>query len=148
MAGTQTPWLSCVAAIAAMLTMGGVAAAQQASPPASEAPAAPSLQPVEPEVPPPAKAPAVTPSEAPATSTTPGLVGLNVFSSDGTRIGEVRAIAAGANGAVELHVRTGGFLGFGGRIVAIPEGRYTRSGQSIRLNLDSSQINDLPAIND
>ena len=42
-------------------------------------------------------------------------------------------MAAGAHGAVELHVRTGGFLGFGGRIVAIPEGRYTLK---VKVNLE------------
>jgi hypothetical protein len=145
MAGAQIRSISCAAAILALC---GAAVAQQAPPtPPVESPSSPSTQRVVPEVPP-TKAPAVQPSEAPAESATPSLVGLDVFSSDGTRIGEVRAMGSGPNGAGELHVRTGGFLGFGGKIVAIPEGRYARSGQSIRLDLDSNQVNDLPAVND
>jgi hypothetical protein len=148
MAGVQTRSISCAAA---MLALCSVAAAQQAvSPAPSEAPPpVPNTQQPGPSaVPPPTKAPAVKPSEAPAASPGPSLVGLDVFSSDGTRIGEVRAMSTGPSGSPELHVRTGGFLGFGGRIVAIPEGRYARAGQSIRLDLDSTQVSDLPAIND
>jgi sporulation protein YlmC with PRC-barrel domain len=94
----------------------------------------------------PTKAPAVKPSETPAAQ---GLVGLNVFSSDGTRVGEVRSVATGANGEiVGLLIRTGGFLGFGGRIVSIPEGRFMRSGQTVRLDLDADQVSGLPEVKD
>jgi sporulation protein YlmC with PRC-barrel domain len=127
----KTRSISCAAAVVALC---GLAAAQQAPPPSAEAP--------------PAKAPAVKPSEAPAALPGRDLVGLNVFSSDGTRVGEVRTVNAGPSGAVTLHVKTGGFLGFGGRIVAIPEGRFTRTGQSIRLDLNSEQVNDLPEVKD
>jgi sporulation protein YlmC with PRC-barrel domain len=96
--------------------------------------------------PPPSKAPAVKPSEAPAAQ---DLVGLNVFSADGTRIGEVRGVNTDPSGdIVALHIRTGGFLGFGGRIVAIPQGKFIRSGQSIRLDLDSDQVTGLPEVKD
>jgi hypothetical protein len=100
--------------------------------------------------PPSSKAPAVKPADAPAAPGTPvgqDLVGLNVFSSDGTRVGEVRAVNTGANGdIVALHIRTGGFLGFGGRIVAIPQGKFIRSGQSVRLDLDSEEVTGLPEV--
>ena len=87
------------------------AAAQQAAPP-----------PAQEQDPTPSKPPAVNPSDAPAARTGQDLVGLLVFSSDGTRVGEVRSVNTGPDGQiVSLHVRTGGFLGFGGRIVAIPE---------------------------
>jgi hypothetical protein len=49
---------------------------------------------------------------------------------------------------VSLHVRTGGFLGFGGRIVAIPGGKFIRSGHSIRLDLDSDEVTGLPEVKD
>jgi len=102
--------------------------------------------------PPASKAPAVKPSEAPAAPGAPvarDLVGLNAFSSDGTRVGEVRAVNTGANGdIVALHIRTGGFLGFGGRIVAIPQGKFIRSGQSVRLDLDSEEVTGLPEVKD
>lgn len=121
------------------------AAAQQASGQPPTAPPAPSERAPQ-ATPPPAKAPAVKPSEAPAAQ---DLVGLNVFSSDGIRVGEVRAVNTGPSGnIVALHIRTGGFLGFGGRTVAIPEGRFFRSGQSIRLDLDSDQVGGLPEAKD
>jgi hypothetical protein len=131
---------------AALLSLGPLVAAAQ------QAPAQPPTTPPTPSerapqaTPPPAKAPAVKPSEAPAAQ---DLVGLSVFSSDGTRIGEVRAVHTGPNGnIVALRVRTGGFLGFGGRTVAISEGRFFRSGQSIRLDLDSDQVGSLPEVKD
>ena len=100
--------------------------------------------------PPASKTPAVKPSEPPVAPGAPvaqDLVGLNVFSSDGTRVGEVRAVNTGANGdIVALHIRTGGFLGFGGRIVAIPQGKFIRSGQSVRLDLDSEEVTGLPEV--
>jgi hypothetical protein len=90
----------------------------------------------------------VDPSETPAgQSRTESLVGLVVFSSDGTRVGEVRSVSTGPGGdIVTLNVRTGGFLGFGGRIVAIPGGKFIRSGHSIRLDLDSEAVTALPDV--
>jgi hypothetical protein len=77
------------------------------------------------------------------------LVGLDVFSSDGTRVGDVRAVSTGPSGdIVALYVRTGGFLGFGARTVAIPQGRFTRTGRSVRLDLDSGQVSELPEVKD
>jgi hypothetical protein len=74
-------------------------------------------------------------------------VGLDVFSSDGIRVGEVRAVDTGPSGdIVTLHMYTGGFLGFGGRIVAIPQGKFMRSGQSVRLDLDSDEVTGLPEV--
>jgi hypothetical protein len=64
-------------------------------------------------------------------------------------VGEVRATTTDPGGDVgTLHVRTGGFLGFGTRIVAIPAGSFTRSGQIIRLNLSAEQVNKLPSMQD
>jgi hypothetical protein len=93
---------------------------------------------------------AVDPSETPAGhAQTQSLVGLVVFASDGTRVGEVRSVSAGPGGdIVALHVRTGGFLGFGGRIIAIPGSKFIRSGHSIRLDLDSDEVTGLPEVKD
>jgi hypothetical protein len=93
---------------------------------------------------------AVDPSETPAGhAQTQSLVGLVVFASDGTRVGEVRSVSAAPGGdIVALHVRTGGFLGFGGRIVAIPGSKFIRSGHSIRLDLDSDEVTGLPEVKD
>jgi hypothetical protein len=130
---------------AVLLSLWPLAAAAQQAPAQPPTPPPPSER-VPQATPPPAKAPAVKPSEAPAAQ---DLVGLSVFSSDGTRIGEVRAVGTGPNGnIVALHIRTGGFLGFGGRTVAVAEGRFFRSGQSIRLDLDSDQVGSLPEVKD
>lgn len=119
--------------LGAILVIGGPAAAQRAPSPPAEAPTG--------------KPPAVKPSESPAETADKDLVGLDVFSSDGTRVGEVRAAKTSPGGdIVQLHVRTGGFLGFGGRTVAIPQGRFTRTGRTVRLNLDSDQVNGLPEV--
>lgn len=116
-----------------------LAAAQQAPP--AEAPPAPRAEP------PSTKPLAVKPSEAPAATPEGDLVGLDVFSSDGTRVGDVRAVSTGPSGdVVALHIRTGGFLGFGARIVAVPQGRFTRAGRSVRLDLDSGQVSGLPEV--
>jgi hypothetical protein len=123
----------------AILGTCGLAAAQQAPP--AEVPPAPRA------APPSTKPPAVKPSEAPAATPEKDLVGLDVFSSDGTRVGDVRAVSTGPSGVVvALHIRTGGFLGFGGRTVAVPQGRFTRAGRSIRLDLDSGQVSELPEV--
>ena len=90
--------------------------------------------------------PAAPPSETPAGH---DLVGLSVFSSDASRVGEVRAVSTGTDGnVIAIHVRTGGFLGFGSRIVAVPEGKFSRGGQSLKLNLSAKQVGKLPEIKD
>ena len=134
--------IACAAAILGhVLALSSIAAAQQQTPPMEAAPGTKSAPGT-----PPTKAPAVKPSEAPI-SGTESLVGLDVFSSDGTRVGEVRAVSTGPDGGVvALHVRTGGFLGFGGRTVAIPQGRFSRTGQSVRLDLNSDQVTSLPEV--
>ncbi len=138
--------ISCALAVLGLLAGPySLAAAQPATSPPAEAPAAPETKPLPGGQP--TKPPAVKPSEAPAQGLEQNLVGLDVFSSDGTRIGQVRAVSTGTGGdVVALLVRTGGFLGFGGRIVAIPQGRFTRTGQSVRLDLDSDQVSDLPEV--
>ena len=147
MAKLKTARLLCAAATVGAWPL--IAAAQQSPPlqsPPTGAPALPKADPAPQVAPPPAKAPGVKPSEAPAGQ---GLVGLNVFSADGTRVGEVQSVDTGPNGdIVALHVRTGGFLGFGGKVVAVPEGRFMRSGQSVRLDFDADQIDSLPTVKD
>ena len=136
--------------LAAALILAPLAVAAQQGPTKPQEPqAAPSPAPEPgPQVTPPPRP--VAPSETPAgQSQTQSLVGLVVFSSDGTRVGEVRSVSTGPAGdIVSLHVRTGGFLGFGGRIVAIPQGKFIRSGQSIRLDFDSDEVKRLPEVRD
>jgi sporulation protein YlmC with PRC-barrel domain len=73
------------------------------------------------------------------------LVGLAVFGSDGQKVGDVQAVKVEAGGPIqEIHVRTGGFLGFGGRMVAIPAGKFSKSGQSVQLAMTSTEVKALP----
>jgi hypothetical protein len=132
-----------IACVAAIFVLCNLVSAQQTPP--AEAPAAPRTEPAPGTSP--SKPPAVKPSEAPISGSEQSLVGLDVFSSEGTRVGEVRGVRTGPGGdVVALHVRTGGFLGFGGRTVAVPKGRFTRTGQTVRLDLGSDQVSALPEV--
>lgn len=108
--------------------------------------------------PPPAANPAPTTPTTPSPAkpadksvTAPGdaksLVGLAVFSSDGNKMGNVRSVSAGPDGTVKaIHIKTGGFLGFGGKVVAIPEGRFTKSGDNIQLGISADEVSKLPEV--
>jgi hypothetical protein len=138
-----------ISSVVALLGLCSLAAAQQAPNLPAETPPVPRTEPGPGVVPPPIKPPAVKPSEAPIATPEQSMVGLDVFTADGTRIGDVRGMSTGPGGeVVTLHVRTGGFLGFGGRIVAVPQGRFTRTGQIVRLDLDSDQVSGLPEVRD
>jgi sporulation protein YlmC with PRC-barrel domain len=75
------------------------------------------------------------------------MIGLAVFGADGQKIGEVKDVKAAADGKVEeIHVKTGGMLGFGGRTVAIPAGKFNKSGQNVQLALTSDDVSKLPRV--
>ena len=75
------------------------------------------------------------------------LVGLAVFSSDGNKLGNVHSVNAEPDGKVKaIHIKTGGFLGIGGKLVAIPDGKFTRSGENIQLGLTSDEVSKLPEV--
>ncbi len=77
------------------------------------------------------------------------LVGKDAFSSDGSRVGDVRAVKTAPDGKVTaLLLRTGGFLGFGGRMVEIPEGRFKPSTQDVRLDMTADEASKLPEVKD
>jgi sporulation protein YlmC with PRC-barrel domain len=122
-----------------------VAQTQAPSPPSPSAPP-PSGRP---ELP---KAPGATqPGTAEKSATAPGeanpLIRMAVFSSDGSKVGTVHSISTGPDGSVKsLHIRTGGFLGFGARLVAIPEGRFTRNGDNIQLGMTADEVSKLPEV--
>lgn len=129
---------------AALLCLSVLAAAAQT--PAPTPPEKPASAPEERPGPSPQKPRAARPSETPAGH---DMVGLSVFSSDGSRVGDVRAVNEGPDGNVaSLRVRTGGFLGFGARIVAIPEGKFARSGQGVRLTFTAEEVGNLPPVKD
>jgi PRC-barrel domain len=75
------------------------------------------------------------------------LIGLAVFSSDGSKLGNVHSVNAEPDGKVKaIHLKTGGFLGIGGKLVAIPEGKFTRAGENIQLGMTSDEVSKLPEV--
>jgi sporulation protein YlmC with PRC-barrel domain len=77
------------------------------------------------------------------------LLGLAVFSADGSRLGVVHSVAAEPDGNVKaIHIRTGGFLGFGGKLVAIPQQKFRKVGENIKLQMTADEVGKLSAVND
>jgi sporulation protein YlmC with PRC-barrel domain len=133
-----------------------LANAQTETQPTSPAPSAPpaATQPAPSPMPPPAtrpstepKRPVTGPADKSAAAKTNPLIGLAVFSSDGSRLGTVQSVATEPGGKVTaIHIKTGGFLGFGGKTVAIPEGKFTRAGDNVQLGMTSEEVSKLPEI--
>ena len=112
----------------------------QTSPPAASPAPAPATTPMTPAAKPAEKS-VTAPSDAKS------LVGVAVFSADGSKMGNVRSVSAGPDGSVKaIHIKTGGFLGFGGKVVAIPEGRFTKSGDNIQLGMSADEVSKLPEV--
>ena len=77
-----------------------------------------------------------------ATAPQPGMV---VVSSDGQKIGTVESIDGTQDGKLTaLHVASGGFLGFGARLVTIPEGRFAVVGDMVRVEMTADEVSKLP----
>jgi len=77
------------------------------------------------------------------------LLGLAVFSSDGNKVGAVESIDAQPDGKITaINVKIGGFLGFGARVVAVPDGKFERVGTVVRVGLTAEEIGKLPALRD
>ncbi len=73
------------------------------------------------------------------------LIGLTVYSSDGSKMGTVQSVATAPDGkATAIHLKTGGFLGIGGKLVAIPDTKFTRTGARIQLSMTSDEVGKLP----
>jgi hypothetical protein len=76
------------------------------------------------------------------------LVGLVAFSSDGQKLGSVQDVSTGPDGKTVIFLRTGGFLGFGARIVAVPEAKFTRTGDFIQLGMTAHDVGELAGAKD
>lgn len=75
------------------------------------------------------------------------LIGLVVFASDGTKVGTVDSVDGEPDGRLTaINVRTDGFLGLGTRVVAVPEGKFQRTGGSVHVALTAEELSKLPAI--
>jgi hypothetical protein len=134
----------------ALLTFFALSAAAQQAPgpePSTPAEKTPMAKPDSSPGPSPEK-PTAMPKSSESKSANP-LIGLTAISSDGSKVGDVRAVRTTPDGKVTaLRVKSGGFLGFGGRIVEIPEGKFTRSGDTVRLSLTAEEVSKLPAAKD
>ena len=77
------------------------------------------------------------------------LVSLAVFSSDGNKVGTVDSVDGEPDGTITaINVKTGGFLGLGARVVAIPEGKFKRAGTIVQIDMTAEEVNKLPALKD
>jgi hypothetical protein len=74
-------------------------------------------------------------------------VGMPVFTSDGRKVGEVKDVKSAPDGkASVIHVSTGGFLGFGVKIVEIPAGLCELAGRNVQLGLTYDEVTKLPVV--
>ena len=100
-----------------------------------------------------ATAPSAAPQAAPSTSPaekkaaipvdTSKLVGLSAKSSDGHNLGTIQSVK-GPSGKTGIGVKVGGFLGIGGHLVEIPDGRFNRVGETVQVNMTADEVNNLP----
>jgi len=129
-------------AVVLALALWLAASAQTQGPPSPSAPS-PAAGPNAAPTPPPA-GPAGS-SAAPRAADP--MLHMAVFSADGSKVGTVQSISTAPDGAIKsIHIRTGGFLGFGARLVAIPQGRFTRNGKAIQLGLTAEEVSKLPEL--
>jgi hypothetical protein len=48
------------------------------------------------------------------------------------------------SGKSAIGLKVGGFLGFGGHMVAIPDGKFNRIGDTVQVNMTTDEVNRLP----
>jgi hypothetical protein len=76
-------------------------------------------------------------------------LGRDAFSQDQILAGTVEKIVAAPDGRVQaIMLKTGGFLGFGAKVVAIPEGQFHMRGANVQLQLTLEEVQKLPAQRD
>ena len=139
--------IGTVAVLAAIPLLSAVAQTQSPAPAETSPP--PAVTKPETTMPP-AQRPATSPASVPDKAVTaPGkqhpLVGLAAISSDGSNLGSVQKVVAGPDGkASAIHLKVGGFLGFGGKVVAITSSKFNRSGDKIQVGMTADEISKLP----
>ena len=138
------------AAILVTVPLLSALAQSQSSPPSDTAPPPAVMKPD--ATTPPAQREAMPPTNPnQKTVVVPSMVaptaGLAVQSSDGSNLGSIRSVKAGPDGKVSaIYLKTGGFLGMGGKIVAIPEGKFTRKGELVQLTMTADDVSKLPEV--
>jgi hypothetical protein len=148
--------LRLIGAAALVSSAAALSAAAQTQTPAPDAQATPPAAKPEPAPTPPT---GMKPAEPPKSPTMPSgnkqsaapakdpMIGLTIFSSDGNKLGSVQSVDAGPDGKVKaIRFKTGGFLGFGGKLVEIPEGKFTKAGDNVQLGMTSDEVSKLPEV--
>jgi sporulation protein YlmC with PRC-barrel domain len=75
------------------------------------------------------------------------LVGLSVLSSDGNKVGTVDSVDGEPDGNITaINITMGGFLGLGVKLVAIPEGKFRRIGDNVRLGMTADEARKMPEL--
>lgn len=75
------------------------------------------------------------------------LTGLEVYSSDGQKLGTVAKAEANAEGKVEsIQIDIGGFLGIGQKTVEISADQFTQAGDRVELTLTADEVAELPEV--
>jgi hypothetical protein len=120
-----------------------MAMAQAQSPPPSPT-SPPGAMKTEGSVPPTTSPTTPAENKAAAPAAAGNLVGLAVKSSDGTNLGTVRSVMTEPGGSTAIGIKVGGFLGFGGHMVAIPDGKFNRVGDTVQVNMTTDEVNKLP----
>jgi sporulation protein YlmC with PRC-barrel domain len=73
------------------------------------------------------------------------LIGKEVIGSDGKVLGEIKDVISGVDGHLQAAIiETGGFLGMGGRKVAVPMTKMKIEGERIGADLTIEQAADMP----
>jgi hypothetical protein len=126
-----------------------VAAMAQTQSPPSSSPTPPAA--TTPQTNPPPAAPQATPStpndkKASAAGAIDNLLGLTAKSSDGTNLGTVQSVITGPGGKTTIGLKVGGFLGFGGHTVAIPDDKFNHMGDTVQVNMTADEVNKLPKV--
>lgn len=138
---------------ATLVSVSAFAASAQTTAPAPSAPPAekpPMNRPAPDATPPSSMPPASQTTPKPsATNEAHPMVGKTALSSDGNKIGDIRAVKTGVDGKVTaIQLKVGGFLGFGGKIVEVADGKFTQKGDTIQLGYTSDEMSNLPEVKD
>jgi sporulation protein YlmC with PRC-barrel domain len=137
--------LGTAAVLTAIPLLSAIAQTQPAPTDSTPPPAA-----TKPETSMPPAQPQISPSTNPndrtaAPAKVNSLVGLSVMSSDGSKLGTVRSASTGPDGtAAAIFLKTGGFLGFGGKVVSIPAAKFTRKGDVIQVGMTADEVSQMP----
>lgn len=136
--------VACITGVLVALPLVAAMAQTQSPPPSPASPPAATKS----ETTAPPATPQGTPSttaekKAAAPAATGNLVGLSAKSSDGHNLGTVQSVT-GPGGKTGIGVKVGGFLGFGGHLVEIPDGKLSRVGDTVQVSMTADEVNKLP----